>query len=105
MSETHNEAWRSLPRYPLEQSIMGIIWTIIIGLLAGIVAKLLMPGRDPGGFIITTILGIIGAVVATYLGQALGWYRADEGAGFIGAVVGAIIVLVIYRLVVGRRAA
>ncbi|WP_159350930.1 GlsB/YeaQ/YmgE family stress response membrane protein [Roseomonas harenae] len=84
---------------------MGIIWTIIIGLLAGIVAKLLMPGRDPGGFIITTILGIIGAVVATYLGQALGWYRADEGAGFIGAVVGAIIVLVIYRLVVGRRAA
>jgi uncharacterized membrane protein YeaQ/YmgE (transglycosylase-associated protein family) len=89
----------------LEQSIMGIIWTIIIGLLAGIVAKLLMPGRDPGGFIITTILGIIGAVVATYLGQALGWYRADEGAGFIGAVVGAIIVLVIYRLVVGRRAA
>jgi uncharacterized membrane protein YeaQ/YmgE (transglycosylase-associated protein family) len=84
---------------------MGIIWTIIIGLLAGIVAKLLMPGRDPGGFIITTVLGIIGAVVATYLGQALGWYRADEGAGFIGAVVGAIIVLVIYRLVVGRRAA
>ena len=84
---------------------MGIIWTIIIGLLAGIVAKLLMPGRDPGGFIITTILGIIGAVVATYLGQALGWYRADEGAGFIGAVVGAVIVLVIYRLVVGRRAA
>jgi uncharacterized membrane protein YeaQ/YmgE (transglycosylase-associated protein family) len=89
----------------LEQSIMGIIWTIIIGLLAGIVAKLLMPGRDPGGFIITTVLGIIGAVVATYLGQALGWYRADEGAGFIGAVVGAVIVLVIYRLVVGRRAA
>jgi uncharacterized membrane protein YeaQ/YmgE (transglycosylase-associated protein family) len=89
----------------LEQSIMGIIWTIIIGLLAGIVAKLLMPGRDPGGFIITTVLGIIGAVVATYLGQALGWYRADEGAGFIGAVVGAIIVLVIYRFVVGRRAA
>jgi uncharacterized membrane protein YeaQ/YmgE (transglycosylase-associated protein family) len=84
---------------------MGIIWTIIIGLLAGIVAKLLMPGRDPGGFIITTVLGIIGAVVATYLGQALGWYRADEGAGFIGAVVGAIIVLVIYRFVVGRRAA
>jgi uncharacterized membrane protein YeaQ/YmgE (transglycosylase-associated protein family) len=84
---------------------MGIIWTIIIGLLAGIVAKLLMPGRDPGGFIITTVLGIIGAVVATYLGQALGWYRADEGAGFIGAVVGAIIVLVIYRFVVGHRAA
>jgi uncharacterized membrane protein YeaQ/YmgE (transglycosylase-associated protein family) len=82
---------------------MGIIVTIIIGLLAGAVAKLLMPGRDPGGFIITTILGIVGALVATYLGQAVGWYRAGEGAGFIGAVVGAIIVLVIYRMVVGRR--
>ncbi|MBC9178520.1 GlsB/YeaQ/YmgE family stress response membrane protein [Pseudoroseomonas ludipueritiae] len=82
---------------------MGIIVTIIIGFLAGIVAKFLMPGRDPGGFIITTLLGIVGAVVATYLGQALGWYRADQGAGFIGAVVGAVILLVIYRLVIGRR--
>jgi uncharacterized membrane protein YeaQ/YmgE (transglycosylase-associated protein family) len=81
---------------------MGIIITIIIGLLAGIVAKFLMPGRDPGGFIITTLLGIVGAVVATYLGQAIGWYRAGEGAGFIGAVVGAIIVLAIYRMVAGR---
>ena len=81
---------------------MGIIVTIIIGLLAGIVAKFLMPGRDPGGFIITTILGIVGALVATYLGQAIGWYRAGEGAGFIGAVVGAIIVLVIYRMIAGR---
>lgn len=83
---------------------MGIIWSIIIGFLAGIVAKFLMPGRDPGGFIITTLLGIIGAVVATYLGQAIGWYRAGEGAGFIGAVVGAIILLAIYRAVAGRRA-
>jgi uncharacterized membrane protein YeaQ/YmgE (transglycosylase-associated protein family) len=82
---------------------MGIIITIIIGFLAGLVAKFLMPGRDPGGFIITTILGIVGALVATYLGQALGWYRADQGAGFIGAVVGAVILLVIYRLVVRRR--
>ncbi|MFC0386372.1 GlsB/YeaQ/YmgE family stress response membrane protein [Muricoccus vinaceus] len=81
---------------------MGIIGTLIIGLLAGIVAKFLMPGRDPGGFIITIILGIVGAFVATYLGQALGWYRADEGAGFIGAVVGAIIVLAVYRLIAGR---
>jgi uncharacterized membrane protein YeaQ/YmgE (transglycosylase-associated protein family) len=81
---------------------MGIIWTIIIGLLAGIVAKFLMPGRDPGGFIITALLGIVGAVVATYLGQAMGWYRADEGAGFIGAVVGAIIVLIIYRFITTR---
>ncbi len=82
---------------------MGIIWTIIIGFLAGLVAKFIMPGRDGGGFILTTILGIVGAVVATYLGQALGWYRAGEGAGFIGAVVGAIIVLAIYRFTVGRR--
>ncbi len=62
-----------------------------------------MPGRDPGGFIITTLLGIIGAVVATYLGQAVGWYRPGEGAGFIGAVVGAVILLAIYRMVVARR--
>jgi uncharacterized membrane protein YeaQ/YmgE (transglycosylase-associated protein family) len=85
------------------REVMGIIITIIIGFLAGLIAKFLMPGRDPGGFIITTILGIVGALVATYLGQALGWYRADQGAGFIGAVVGAIILLVIYRLVVRRR--
>ena len=82
---------------------MGIIWSIIIGFIAGLLAKFLMPGRDPGGFIITTLLGIVGAVVATYLGQAVGWYRAGEGAGFIGAVVGAVIVLAIYRMVVGRR--
>lgn len=82
---------------------MGIIWTIIIGFIAGLVAKFLMPGRDPGGFIITTILGIIGAVVASYLGQAVGWYRPGEGAGFIGAVVGAVIVLFAYRMIVSRR--
>jgi uncharacterized membrane protein YeaQ/YmgE (transglycosylase-associated protein family) len=82
---------------------MEIIGTIIIGLLAGIVAKFLMPGRDPGGFIVTTLLGIAGAFVATYLGQAIGWYRAGDGAGFIGAVVGAIILLAIYRMVAGRR--
>jgi len=82
---------------------MSIIWTIIIGFVAGLIAKWIMPGRnEPSGFILTTILGIIGAVVATYLGQALGWYRADEGAGFIGAVVGAIIVLFIYGLIAGR---
>lgn len=81
---------------------MGIIWTIIIGFLAGLVAKFLTPGRDPGGFILTTLLGIVGAVVATYLGQAIGWYRAGEGAGFIGAVVGAIIVLVVYNMISRR---
>jgi uncharacterized membrane protein YeaQ/YmgE (transglycosylase-associated protein family) len=77
--------------------VLHLIGPIIIGFLAGVVAKLLTPGRDPGGFIVTIILGIIGAFVATYLGQAVGWYRADEGAGFIGAVVGAIIVLAIYH--------
>jgi len=82
---------------------LGIIWSVIIGFIAGLVAKFLMPGRDPGGFIITTLLGIVGAVVATYLGQAVGWYRPGEGAGFIGAVVGAVILLVIYRMVVTRR--
>jgi uncharacterized membrane protein YeaQ/YmgE (transglycosylase-associated protein family) len=84
---------------------MGIIWTLIIGLLAGIVAKLLMPGRDPGGFIITILLGIAGAFLATWLGQAIGWYRAGEGAGFIGAVVGAVIILIIYRMIARRRGA
>ncbi len=83
---------------------MGILWTIIIGFLAGIVAKFIMPGpNEPQGFILTTILGIIGAFVATYLGQALGWYRADQGAGFIGAVVGAIVVLAIYGFIARRR--
>lgn len=83
---------------------MGIIWTIIIGFLAGVVAKFVMPGNnEPQGFILTTILGIVGAFVATYLGQALGWYRADQGAGFIGAIVGAVIVLFIYGFVAGRR--
>jgi uncharacterized membrane protein YeaQ/YmgE (transglycosylase-associated protein family) len=88
----------------MEDPCMGIIWAIIIGFIAGLIAKFLMPGRDPGGFIITTVLGIVGALVATWLGQAIGWYRAGEGAGLIGAVVGAIIILAIYRMVAGRRA-
>src|SRR3954465_14256613 len=83
--------------------VLHLIGTIIIGFLAGGVAKLLTPGRDPGGFIITTSLGIVGAFVATYLGQAIGWYRADEGAGFIGAIVGAVIVLAIWHFIAGRR--
>jgi uncharacterized membrane protein YeaQ/YmgE (transglycosylase-associated protein family) len=82
---------------------MGIIWTIIIGFLAGVIAKFIMPGpNEPQGFILTTILGIIGAFVATYLGQALGWYRPGEGAGFIGAIVGAIVVLFVWGLIAGR---
>ena len=82
---------------------MGIIGTIVIGFLAGLVAKFLHPGRDPAGFIVTTLLGIVGAVVATYLGQAVGWYRADQGAGLIGAVVGAVIVLAIWGAIASRR--
>lgn len=84
---------------------MGIIWTIIVGFIAGVIAKFLKPGdNEPSGFILTTILGVIGAIVATYLGQAIGWYRPGQGAGLIGAVVGAIIVLVAYGTFRGRRA-
>ena len=83
---------------------MGILWTIIIGFIAGVIAKFIMPGdNEPAGFILTAILGIVGAFVATFLGQALGWYRPGEGAGLIGAVVGAIIVLLVYGMVAGRR--
>jgi uncharacterized membrane protein YeaQ/YmgE (transglycosylase-associated protein family) len=85
---------------------MGILWTIIIGFIAGVIAKFIMPGgNEPSGFILTTILGIVGAFVATYLGQAIGWYRAGEGAGLIGAVVGAIIVLAIWGAITRRRTA
>ena len=82
---------------------MGIIWAIIIGFIVGLVAKFLMPGRDPGGFIVTTLLGIVGALVATFLGQAMGIYAAGQSAGFIGAVIGAIVVLFVYHMVRGRR--
>lgn len=84
---------------------MTLIVTLLIGLIVGAVAKFLMPGRDPGGFIVTTILGVVGAMLATFLGQSLGLYRAGEPAGFIGAVIGAIIILAIYRMIAGRRAA
>ena len=83
---------------------MSILWTIIIGFIAGVLAKFLMPGKnEPSGFILTTLLGIAGAFVATYLGQALGWYKAGEGAGIIGAIVGAIIVLVVWGIFANRR--
>lgn len=83
---------------------MSIIWTIIIGFVAGVIAKFLMPGpNEPSGFILTTILGIVGAFVATWLGQALGWYGPNEGAGFIGAIVGAVIVLAIWGAISRRR--
>ena len=81
------------------------IWTILIGFAAGVIAKFITPGpNNPSGFILTTLLGIIGAVVATYIGQAIGWYRADEGAGFIGAIVGAVILLAIWHLIARQRA-
>jgi len=83
---------------------MNILWTIIIGFVAGVIAKLLHPGRnyEPSGFILTTLLGIVGAFVATYLGQAIGWYKAGEGAGLIGAIVGAIIILFVWGAIAPR---
>ena len=83
---------------------MHIIVTILIGLAVGIVAKLLMPGRDPGGFIITTLLGIAGAFVARFIGERLGWYGPSDPAGFIASVGGAMVLLLLYRLLFRRRA-
>jgi uncharacterized membrane protein YeaQ/YmgE (transglycosylase-associated protein family) len=83
---------------------MHILWTIVIGFVAGVIAKLIHPGpNEPSGFILTTLLGIAGAFVATYLGQSLGWYRAGESAGLIGAVVGALIVLFVWGLFAPRN--
>jgi uncharacterized membrane protein YeaQ/YmgE (transglycosylase-associated protein family) len=83
---------------------MGILWTILIGFIAGVLAKFITPGdNEPSGFILTTILGIVGAFVATYLGQALGWYNAGEGAGLIGATIGAVIVLLIWGAIATQR--
>jgi uncharacterized membrane protein YeaQ/YmgE (transglycosylase-associated protein family) len=83
---------------------MGILWIILIGLVAGIIARLLAPGpNNPSGFILTAVLGIAGAFLATWIGQAIGWYRPDQGAGFIGATVGAVIVLFIWHRFVTAR--
>ena len=85
---------------------MSILWTIIIGFIAGVIAKFITPGsNEPSGFILTAILGIVGAFLATWIGQAMGWYGPNEGAGLIGAVVGAIIVLVIWGMVATRQSA
>lgn len=81
-----------------------LLYTILIGLVIGVVAKFLMPGRDPGGCIITILLGIAGSFLAGYLGQAMGWYRQGEPAGFIFSVIGAMILLLIYRMIFGKRA-
>jgi uncharacterized membrane protein YeaQ/YmgE (transglycosylase-associated protein family) len=84
---------------------MGILWIIIVGFVAGIIARLVAPGPNkPTGFILTTVLGIAGAFLATFIGQAIGWYRPDQGAGFIGAIVGAVVVLFIWNRLVAARA-
>ncbi len=83
---------------------MHILWTLIVGLVVGALAKLIMPGRDPGGVIVTMLLGIAGAVVARFLGRAIGLYHAgDNGPGIVASIIGALIILAIYRLAVGRR--
>jgi uncharacterized membrane protein YeaQ/YmgE (transglycosylase-associated protein family) len=81
----------------------SIIWTLVIGLLIGAVAKLLMPGRDPGGCLITMLIGIAGAYVASYLGQKLGWYQEGQPVGFLASVIGAMLLLLLYRLIAPRR--
>ena len=86
----------------MDFSAHSIIWVLVIGLVIGAIAKLLMPGKDPGGCIITMLLGIAGAFVASYLGQALGWYQPGQPAGFIGSVVGAMILLLLYRFLFRR---
>ena len=80
-----------------------LLWTLIIGLVIGAVAKLLMPGRDPGGCIITMLIGIAGSFIASYLGQALNWYQPGEPAGFIASVIGAMLLLLLYRLIAPKR--
>jgi uncharacterized membrane protein YeaQ/YmgE (transglycosylase-associated protein family) len=84
--------------------MFGIIGWIVFGLIVGAIAKLLMPGRDPGGIIVTMLLGIAGAVAGGYMGRALGWYGPNDGAGFLMSLVGAVLLLWIYRMIVGRRA-
>lgn len=84
---------------------MEILWALFIGLVVGALAKLLMPGKDPGGIIVTMLLGVAGAALAGLLGRVLGWYRPGEGAGVIASVIGAMLLLFIYRVTVGRRKA
>ena len=89
---------------PPSEGHMGFIWTLIIGLIVGAIAKLLMPGKDPGGIIVTMLIGVVGALLAGFLGRALGWYQnPGEGPGIIASIIGAMILLFLYRLFVGRR--
>jgi len=83
---------------------MHVLWMIIVGLIVGVLAKLIMPGHDPGGIVVTILLGIAGSMVAGFLGRAIGWYGEGQSAGFIASVVGAIVILAIYRAIIGRRA-
>jgi len=83
--------------------MMAFLWTIVIGLVVGVIAKLLMPGKDPGGCIITILLGIAGAFVAGFLGRMLHWYEPNQPAGFIASIIGAMLLLLIYRMVAGKR--
>lgn len=83
--------------------MFGVLGWIVFGLIVGLIAKLVMPGRDPGGFVVTAVLGVVGAVFAGWLGRAVGWYGADQGAGLIASILGAIILLAIYRVLIGRR--
>jgi len=83
--------------------MFGVLGWILFGLVVGIIAKFLMPGRDPGGFIVTILIGIVGAVLAGWLGRAVGWYGPNDGAGIIASILGAIILLALYRMMVGRR--
>lgn len=81
---------------------MSLLWTALIGLIAGALAKAIMPGRDPGGIIITMLLGVAGAMLGTFLGRAVGWYQPGQGAGLIAAIVGAVVILFLYRAMKGR---
>ena len=81
---------------------MHLLWMIVVGLIVGALAKLIMPGRDPGGVIVTMLLGIGGSVVAGLIGRAIGWYREGEPAGFIASVIGAVVILAVYRAIIGR---
>lgn len=82
---------------------MHFLWMLIIGLVIGAIAKFIMPGKDPGGIIVTMLIGIVGALIAGFLGRAVGWYHEGEAAGFLASIVGAILLLIVYRMTVGRR--
>jgi uncharacterized membrane protein YeaQ/YmgE (transglycosylase-associated protein family) len=85
------------------ENAMEILWMLIIGLIVGALAKLIMPGKDPGGVIVTMLIGVAGALLAGLIGRSLGWYQARESAGFIASIIGAVALLAVYRAVIGRR--